>query len=36
MKRIAQLSFIAAAVLAAAQVPAQEWIPLQDGKSLAG
>jgi hypothetical protein len=36
MKRFAQLSLVAAAVLAAPQIPAQEWIPLQDGKSLAG
>jgi hypothetical protein len=42
MRRFAVMSFLAAAALAApqaevlAQAKAQEWIPLQDGKSLAG
>jgi hypothetical protein len=36
MKRCARLGFVAAAVLVAPVVMAQEWIPLQDGKTLAG
>ena len=36
MKRLAGLGFVAAAVFAAPLVMAQEWIPLQDGKTLAG
>ena len=36
MKRIAWLGFMAAAAVFAASASAQDWIPLQDGKSLKG
>lgn len=36
MKRFAWFGFMAAAFVAAAPAMAQEWVPLQDGKSLAG